>query len=73
MSEKSDELEYQAIELHFNEAMYKAKQAGAHDLKPKEACHNCDEQLESSTQLFCDSDCAEDYQKRKFARSQRLY
>lgn len=72
MSEKSDELEYQAIELHFNEAMHKAKQAGKHDLKPNGKCHNCGEDI-TMPQLFCDSDCAEDYQKRKFARSQRLY
>ena len=72
MSEKTDELEYQAIELHFNEAMHKAKQAGKHDLKPVGACHNCNEQVDG-TKLFCDQDCAEDYEKRKFAKSQRLY
>ena len=72
MSEKSDQLEYQAIELHFNEAMHKAQQAGKHDLQPDGACHNCKEPVEHP-QRFCDSDCAEDYQKRKFARSQRLY
>lgn len=73
MSEKSDNLEYQAIEVHFNEAMYRAKQAGKHDLKPQGFCHNCKEKVSTDTQLFCDSDCAEDYQKRSFANSQRLY
>ncbi len=72
MSEKSDDLEYQAIELHFNEAMYKVKQAGKHDLKPNGTCHNCFENVEQ-TQIFCDQDCAEDHQKRSFAKSQRLY
>lgn len=72
MSEKSDNLEYLAIETHLNEAMYKATQAGKHDLKPNGVCHNCKEPVEHP-QLFCDSDCAEDYQKRQFSRSQRLY
>ena len=72
MSEKTDELEYQAIQLHFNEAMHKAQQAGKQDLKPKGTCHNCEETVEDG-KLFCDQDCTEDYEKRKFARSQRLY
>lgn len=73
MSEKSDDLEYQTIQLHFDEAMYKAKQAGKHDLKPDGTCHNCNEAVPNDTQIFCDADCAEDFQKRSFARSQRLY
>ena len=52
--------------------MYKAKQAGKHDLKPNGTCHNCFENVEQ-TQIFCDQDCAEDHQKRSFAKSQRLY
>tara|TARA_Y100000588_G_scaffold346654_1_gene394777 strand:+ start:201 stop:401 length:201 start_codon:yes stop_codon:yes gene_type:complete len=32
-------------------------------LTPKEACHNCDEPLDNPEQLFCDADCAEDYEK----------
>lgn len=33
-------------------------------LTPKEACYNCDEPLvHVPNQLFCDADCAEDYEK----------
>lgn len=33
-------------------------------LSPKEQCHNCDESLvHEPNKLFCDSDCAEDYEK----------
>lgn len=33
-------------------------------LTPKEACYNCNEPLvEIPDQLFCDADCAHDYEK----------
>lgn len=72
MSEKSDELEYQAIAFHLEEAMRNAKIAGRHDLKPNGQCHNCHEIVEE-LHLFCDQDCAEDHRKRTFAQTQRLY
>ena len=28
-------------------------------------CHNCDEALEDRDQLFCDRDCARDFEKRE--------
>ena len=31
-------------------------------LVAKGACHNCDEPLPCPGQLFCDSDCSEDYE-----------
>lgn len=73
MSEKTDELEYRAIQSHMDEAMYKAKQQANSGLRPKGVCHNCGETLTQNNQLFCDSDCREDYEKRRHANSQRLF
>jgi hypothetical protein len=33
-------------------------------LKPRGTCHNCDEPLEFSHNLFCDADCGSDYELR---------
>lgn len=33
-------------------------------LKPNGSCHNCGEPLEYSHNLFCDSDCGNDYERR---------
>lgn len=72
MSEKSDNMEYQEIEANYQTALANAKKAGESALKPCGACYNCHERLEDN-RVFCDSDCQEDYEKRKHARSQRLY
>lgn len=72
MSERTDEMEYQTIEANFQTALAKARKAGESALKPKGSCYNCYEELDDS-RIFCDSDCQEDYEKRKFSRSQRLY
>lgn len=72
MSEKTDEMEYQSIEANFQNAMANARKAGESALKPVGSCYNCHEEVEG-TRVFCDMDCQEDYEKRKFARTQRLY
>lgn len=35
-------------------------------------CHNCGELLESPLALFCDLDCAEDWEKIKRAKAQNI-
>jgi len=32
---------------------------------PTRHCHNCDEQIERARQLFCDRECARDFEKRE--------
>jgi hypothetical protein len=45
-------------------AQLKNARVEAPRLTPKEACHNCDEPLvHHPEQLFCDADCAHDYEK----------
>lgn len=73
MSEREDDLEQQTIDLHFQEAMNKAKKMVGNKLQPQGECFNCKEELTDPYQLFCDSDCQEDYQKRKRAEQHRLY
>lgn len=72
MSEKEEDLEQQTIELHFQEAMHKAKKAGTR-LNPTGECYNCEEPLEEPDKLFCDCDCREDFEKRKRAEAHRTY
>lgn len=69
MSEREDLLEQQAIELHLNEAMWKVKEQKGNALKPKGTCHNCEEKVELEGQIFCDTDCRDDYIKIMKARS----
>lgn len=73
MSEREDELEQQTIDLHFQEARNNARKMLGTKLQPKNECYNCLEPLDNAEQLFCDSDCREDYEKRKRAERERLY
>jgi hypothetical protein len=41
-------------------------------LKPSGRCHNCDEPLSLQDLLFCDADCAEDYERRLRAERMRV-
>jgi len=34
-------------------------------LIPSGHCHNCDEQIERAGQLFCDRECARDFEQRQ--------
>ena len=34
-------------------------------LIPSGHCHNCDDQIERAGQLFCDRECARDFEKRE--------
>lgn len=40
-------------------------------LKPKGHCYNCDEPLKLADQLFCDADCAHDYERVEWANKMR--
>lgn len=71
MSEREDELEQQAIEINFQQAMNNVKKQNLR-LQSNGFCHNCEENVDAG-QVFCDVDCREDYEKRKRAESQRLY
>ena len=71
MSEREDELEHQLMEIQLKEAMYKT-QKKAVTLTPVGVCYNCEETI-ATDRTFCDSDCRDDYEKRKKAEAQRLY
>lgn len=73
MSEREDDLEQQTIDLHFQEAMNNAKKQLGSKLQPNGECHNCLESLDDPTQLFCDADCREDYEKIQRANQHKLY
>lgn len=48
-------------------------QASKRQINPKGSCHYCGELFEQdSPKLFCDSDCATDYEAEKLARQRRL-
>jgi len=49
----------------------RARASGA-SLKPCGRCYNCDEPLRLSEQLFCDIECAEDYERRLRAERMRV-
>jgi hypothetical protein len=40
-------------------------------LRATGCCHNCDAELSALGQLFCDTDCARDYERRQWARRMR--
>ena len=62
MSEREDDLEQQTIDLHFQEAMNNAKKLVGDKIQPKGECYNCEEPLDNPDQLFCDSDCRNDFE-----------
>lgn len=50
-------------EAYLASAINKARNpAAALRLKPRGTCYNCMESLSIDRQIFCDSDCAEDYE-----------
>lgn len=70
MSEKSDELEYQNQELLLREGMHRIGKSN-NRLNPTGICHNCEEAVDDKLKLFCDKDCAEDYEKWQAAERAR--
>lgn len=57
-------------DAYVEQAVSAARSRTSARLAPKGRCHNCDEKLSTAGQLFCDSECGEDYdyvQSRKQA------
>ena len=52
------------LELDFQRRAIEAHRTGAKTLKPFGYCYNCEEQVTGS-RIFCDQDCAEDYELRQ--------
>ena len=55
------------LQLRLQEAREKPRW----QLKAVGSCYNCDETLGPGAQ-FCDADCRQDYEGRKWAREQRI-
>jgi hypothetical protein len=49
------------------EAALSATRKRAGKLRPNGCCYNCDAVLATPEQLFCDRDCAHDYERRDWA------
>jgi len=63
----ADEVDRAQLEIESELAYAKlAAQAGLR-LMPLGHCYNCDEHVERSGQLFCDQECARDFEKRQRA------
>jgi hypothetical protein len=54
-------------QLEIEAELARARRAAQARLKliPSGHCHNCDEQVKHAGQLFCDLDCARDFEKRE--------
>lgn len=64
MSEYADPIDQAAAatEALTTAAIERAKQHSGPRLRPTGRCHNCRDPLKLEAQLFCDEDCAEDYE-----------
>lgn len=62
MSLQDEEMEFALAELMIAEGRHKMKQKNP-ELKPMGECHNCCEPLGHKSKLFCDRDCAIDWEK----------
>ncbi|AUR89481.1 hypothetical protein NVP1123O_52 [Vibrio phage 1.123.O._10N.286.48.F3] len=59
----------QDMDFHLGVAIKNAKSAFANrELQVNGRCHYCDEYVEHPSALFCDSDCAQDWEKEQQAR-----
>lgn len=52
------------------------KRSGAHSLTPKGSCHYCETEFDSKSEdgarkLFCDSECAKEYEAEQRRRARR--
>ena len=67
-----DELDTAQQETEFlTEMQVHAARSGAAGLKPTGHCYNCEEALPLENQLFCDTACAQDYERRMWAQRMR--
>jgi hypothetical protein len=68
----SDEIDAAQEEIdRLQEMGLKSARSNLVKLKPRGHCYNCDEALQLADQLFCDADCAHDYERREWASKMR--
>lgn len=66
MADEAD-LAFDSEQRHLSMALAASKRPGA--LKPVGACHNCGNEQDIGVRLFCDADCASDWEYESQLRS----
>ena len=68
----ADEIDAAQEEIaRMQELSLQTARMGLGRLKPTGHCYNCEEPLKRPDQLFCDMDCAQDYERREWAAKMR--
>jgi hypothetical protein len=68
----SDEIDAAQEEIaRQQEAALRAARERAAKLRPTGRCYNCDAEVAAPEQLFCDVECAQDYERRQWASRMR--